>query len=82
MGKKIKDLKQMYKSEINYTKKKKEKVNELKFCLKTIWQKLLENKSMKYMLKGKRTRNYICMYNFVITISKKLLYKHVLIKQG
>lgn len=36
MGKKIKDLKQMYKSEINYTKKKKEKVNELKFCLKTI----------------------------------------------
>ena len=40
MGKKINDLKQMYKSEINYTKKK--KVDELKYCLETIWQKLLE----------------------------------------
>lgn len=60
MGKKIKDLKQMYKSKINYTKKENEKetVDELKFCLETIWQKLLENKSMKYMLKGKGTRKY------------------------
>lgn len=56
MGKKINDLKQMYKSEINYTKKKKSRRTQI--LSRNHMTEAIRKKYIKYMLKGKGTRNY------------------------